>query len=252
MTQAKTKPKTYLVTGAASGVGRATATLLAGPDTTLFLTTRKNQEGLDRVADAAKASGATVYCMLADLAEEAGCRRLGAEISGQTDRLDGLALVAGFADKTPLEDLDLDRLLQSWHTMPGAFTTLVRDLLPLLKVANGNVVAVSSFVAHRFIGKNMAASAAAKGALEALVKSFAEHLAPDGINVNAVVPGFIQKDPGAHRAIGAGGFEEAKAGIPKGRLGTPEDVAAAIQFLISPGADYITGQLLPVDGGLTL
>ena len=97
-----------------------------------------------------------------------------------------------------------------------------------------------------------AASAAAKAGLEALVRALAVELGAAGVTVNAVAPGFIRKDAAAHRAIGPGTLASQTAHIPLGRIGLPAEVAAAVAFLASPAAGYITGQTLHVDGGLVM
>ena len=139
--------------------------------------------------------------------------------------------------------------------MTGAFHRLARAALPHLKAAaRGRVVAVSSFVAHRFnLGDVFVASAAAKAGLEALARALAVELAPNGVTVNCVVPGYIRKDaeidgslPNMDRRRGG------LARVPLGRVGLPEEVAALIAFLLSAEAAYITGQAIHIDGGLTL
>jgi NAD(P)-dependent dehydrogenase (short-subunit alcohol dehydrogenase family) len=136
---------------------------------------------------------------------------------------------------------------------------LLRRSLPLLaaSVAAGGLgrfVAVSSFVAHRFTaGSSMfAASAAAKAGVEALVKSAAAEFAPRGVTVNAVAPGYVRKDRAGSGALAEAQWAQALARIPMHRLATPDDIAGTIAFLLGPDAAYLTGQVLHVDGGLSL
>lgn len=247
--------RVLLITGAASGIGAALARRLAGPDTALVLHTRRNRSGLDAVADAARAAGADVQLVLGDLAEPATARALIDEAASGFGRLDGLVHNAGFALAKAFGELEQHELDYASAVIEGAFFRLATHALPLLEGAVcGRIVAVSSFVAHEFRlgGVVFGASAAAKAGLEALIKSLAAQLADQGITVNAVVPGFIRKDPGAHMALDRSATARALERVPLGRLGLPDEIAAAIAFLLSADAGYITGQCVHVDGGLSL
>jgi 3-oxoacyl-[acyl-carrier protein] reductase len=243
-----------LITGAASGIGAAVARRIAAPGRGLVLHTRKNRDGLARVAASAEVAGATTHVVLGDLADAATAASIVDETLSRFGRLDHLVSNAGFADKRPFGTLDEAGLTASLTAIATAFFRLVTAALPALeKAPAGRVVAISSFVAHVFRGGDLfPASAAAKAGLEGLAKALAAQLAPAGITVNCVVPGYTQKDGGAHAALGEDAWKRAAQRVPMGRLGTPDDVAAAVQFLLSADAGYITGQTIHVDGGLTL
>ena len=122
----------------------------------------------------------------------------------------------------------------------------------LVASPQGRIVVVSSFVAHRFAqGAVFPASATGKAAAEALTRALAAELAPRGVTVNAVVPGYTRKDHGSG-SLDPATWDRAAKAAPMGRLAEPEDVAHLIAFLLSPHARHITGQLIAVDGGLTL
>ncbi len=241
-----------LVTGAASGIGAATARAFAAPGVALALHTRRNAEGLARVAEEVRAKGGVAQVFLGDLATAEAPERLVAEAAAALGGLDVLVSNAGFADRTPVSALTDAGFAASLDAILWGFLRLARAARPHLEAGEApRLVAVSSFVAHMF--RNDAtvfpASAAAKAGVEALVRALAIEWAPR-VTVNAVAPGYTQKDPGAHAAMTAAQWEATVARIPLRRLGTPADVAHAITWLASPGAGYVTGQVVHVNGGI--
>ncbi len=246
--------RVVVVTGAASGIGAAVCRRLAGEGAALLLHTRRNAAGAERVAEAVRAAGGRSEIMLGDLADPAQAEALVARAVSVFGGLDVLVSNAGFADRTAIGALSDAAFARSSDAIQWGFLRLARAAMPHLRAARGaRVIAVSSFVAHAFRTDVpvFAASAAAKAGLEALVRALALELAPD-VTVNAVVPGFIRKDAGAHAALDPAAPPSYLAAIPAARIGLPDEVAAAIAFLASPDAAYITGQALHVDGGLVM
>ena len=246
--------RVVLITGAASGIGAAAAVRLAARDTALLLTTRGNADGLARVAATARERGAAVATVLVDLTEPGAGDVLAAAAREAFGRVDQLVSNAGRGEKARFGEFgpaDLDR----------AFAVNTRPFLELVTACRvdlersdwGRVVALSSFVAHDIgiDGVIFPATAAAKAAVEALAATLAFQLAPLGVTVNCVAPGYTRKS-GGHSALPPGAWEAAATATPANRIAEPDDVAAAVAFLLSREARHITGQILRVDGGLSL
>lgn len=260
MTAAPQKP-VALVTGAASGIGAATVRAIAGGCRGLALHTRGASEEtrgrLAKVADAARAAGADVLELHGDLTEAGTARDIATKAVAHFGGLDHLVANAGFADRRSTAELTRADFDRSMAAMAGAFLELAQGARDALAASpQGRIVYVSSFVARRFAQSALfPSSAAAKAAGEALMRSLAAELAPKGVTVNAVVPGYTRKDSG-HTAVTpkstSAVYESGVAATPFGRIAEPDDIAALIAFLLSPSARFITGQAIAVDGGLTL
>src|ERR1700761_5592247 len=180
--------RVFLITGASSGIGAATARAVAAPQTVLALHARKNLSGLETVAATARAAGAEVLLLEGDLAQTGTGTRLVEEGAGKYGRLDVVVSNAGFADKRPIGEVDRATLDASLASMTAAFFDIATAAKPwLLKAGTGGrMIAVSSFVAHAF-GRGIMTfpvSAAAKAGLEALARTLAVDLAPSGVTVN--------------------------------------------------------------------
>ncbi|MGJ4913315.1 SDR family NAD(P)-dependent oxidoreductase [Bradyrhizobium sp. HKCCYLRH2060] len=247
-----------IITGSGAGIGAAVARRLSAPGQAVMLHGQgANEAGLARLRDVAAAcreAGAEVEFHCGDLARQGVATELAAAARTRFGRIDAVVHAAGFADRRSFRDLPRDGLDRSLAVMPAAFHELASAALPdLMRSADARVVAISSFVAHRFVpGGTFPASAAAKAALEALVKCLAIELAACSGTANVVVPGYTRKDAGRLGSLDPAAWQTAAAANPQRRLAEPDDIAAAVTFLLAKDAGHITGAVLPVDGGLTL
>ncbi len=236
-----------LVTGASRGIGRAVALALAERGSDLALASRR-REALEAVAGECASRGARARAVALDLADDASVKAAVEEVLREFGRVDHLVNNAGVTADGLLLRMkreDWDRVLRV--NLSGAFE-VTRAILPaMVKARYGRIVNISSVVG--LMGNpGQANYCAAKAGLIGFTKSLAREVASRQITVNAVAPGFIDTD--MTRAIADGAREKMTALIPLGRLGTPEDVAAGVSFLLGPGAAYVTGEVLNISGGL--
>jgi 3-oxoacyl-[acyl-carrier protein] reductase len=242
-----------LILGAGSGIGAALARRIARPGVRLLLHTGRSRERLQAVAGQCREAGAEVETCIGNLSEPETLGPVATWIGATpAGALVGVVFAAGYARFGTVSDAPAEAVAQALQAMPLAFHRVAALAEPKLAPGRGRVVCVSAFGAHRTRTHSYAATAPAKAALEAQVRVFAASLAPRGVTVNAVVPGFIQKEPGTPSSLTPEQWARVTAGIPMDRIGRPDEVASAIEYLLSPDAGYITGQSIHVNGGLTL
>ena len=246
--------KSILISGAASGIGAATVKRIASKDTSFTLTTKSNEEGLKKVAEHAQKKGAKVRILCGDLSDKNFIKSLINLARKQTGNIDQLVANAGYADKKKFGEFHQEDLNKSILTMASSFSEIINlSLNDFKKSKYGKIITISSFV-NKNIGLNdniFPTTAAAKGALEALTKTLAFQLAPYNVTVNSISPGYTKKD-GKHSALSMEEWDKIINNIPLNRLALPEDIANLTSFLLSDQASYITGQIIKVDGGLSL
>jgi 3-oxoacyl-[acyl-carrier protein] reductase len=235
-----------LVTGASRGIGRAIARSLASNGATVVAAAREDHA--QAVVDEIRGAGGLAEAVPLDVTDAAGIGAAVVGAVGRHGRIDILVNNAGVAR----DQLMLRMRREDWDAvlatnLTAAFTTVQAVLKPMLKQRHGRIVNITSVVGQAG-NAGQANYAASKAGLIGFTKAVALEVASRNVTVNAVAPGLIDTD--MTRAITA----DAQAGwaerIPLRRLGTPEEVAAAVLFLASDEASYITGQVLAVNGGM--
>ena len=243
--------RTALVTGGSSGIGRMIAGGFVDAGAKVYIASRKAAV-CDEVAAELSVRGECV-AIPADLSTEDGCRALATELAGREERLDVLVNNAGATWGAPMEDYDeaaWERVLAL--NVKGVFH-LTKFLRPLLEAAGSpddpaRVINIGSINGIRPPVLDTFAYSSSKAAVHMLTRHLAMQLAPR-ITVNAIAPGPFESRMMAATLDAFG--EQIAAGAPMKRIGRPDDAAGAAIFLASPAAAFITGVVLPVDGGLT-
>lgn len=241
-------PKVALVTGGSRGIGRACAERLARDGFEVYLTYVSRPEEADKVVAAIGEAGGEAKAFRLDASNREAMTAFFAEEIKDKVTLEVLVNNAGITKDGLLirmKDDDWDKVIQV--NLTGAFACLREAAKIMVKQRRGRIINIASVVGQMG-NAGQANYVAAKAGLIGLTKTAALELAGRGVTVNAVAPGFIATDmtAGLPEAVMVAYTEK----IPLGRLGAAEDIAAAVAFLASPGAGYITGQVLAVNGGM--
>lgn len=253
------KSKVAMVCGATAGMGKAVAETLAAEGCDLFLVARREEALAALCGELARAHAVRALFCAADLSSNEACSRVLRELDEGFDRCDILVANAGGPPSGGFQEVCTEELLRKgWELTFMSAVRLIRGVLPGMRERRwGRIVAITSVSVHEPIA-GLALSNAYRPGLTGLLKTVASEAAADGVTVNSVCPGYTRTErleelanamagrsgttPGEVRAAWA-------AAIPAARLGEPEEIAAAVAFLCSERASYVTGVALPVDGG---
>lgn len=235
------------VTGASRGIGRACALALSAAGARVVVAARQRQK-LEEVASEIRAAGRDAFVVEMDLSAAESIRAAFAQTAKEFGRIDILVNNAAITKDglaVRMKPQDWDAVLAT--NLTGAFLAIQQVLLSMMRERWGRIINITSVVAEAG-NAGQANYVASKAGLIGLTKSLAHEMASRNVTVNAVAPGFIATDMTA--ALAPELKEKVLAAIPLSRLGTPEDVAAAVRFLASEEAGYITGHVLNVNGGM--
>jgi 3-oxoacyl-[acyl-carrier protein] reductase len=240
-----------LITGASSGIGRATAEAMARQGARVAVNYRKNREGAEAAVSAISRAGGEAMAVRADVTSSADVRAMVESVRGMWGRIDILVNNAGdLLARRTLADMTEDYWDQVMAlNLKSVFLSVKAAWEEMAARKSGCIVNVTSIAGRNGGGPGAAAYAAAKGGLLTYTKGLAKELAPYGVRVNAVAPGVIAT-PYHERYSPPELFQKYVASIPLGRAGTSEEVADVIVFLASPGARYMTGETVEVNGGM--
>ena len=241
-----------LITGGSKGIGLAIAKAFAAPGNHVFINYHSDTAAAESAKTAVEAAGATCHLIRADAGTPDGCAEIAAAVGAATDRLDQVVHCAVDAYASPALSADPVRFARAVTTNGTSLLFLVQSVLPLM--GKGSTVFFLTSRGGRIVVENYAAIGVGKAASEAMVRYLATELAPRGIRVNCIAPSIVETD--AVRTLfgdkTAGLMKHAAEANPSGRAVRDADYCNLMKFLASPEAEFITGQIVFVNGGANL
>jgi len=238
-----------VVTGGNGGIGLGMAKGLAVSGAAVVVAARNPDKSAAAVAELEALGGKSAFVAL-DVADAASCRATVGEVLDRFGRLDILVNNAGMSIRKPAETYELDEWLLVLNTnLTGAFVLCQAAFAPMKAQGGGKIINIGSMMSI-FGGAYAAPYSTSKGGIVQLTKSLATAWAKDNIQVNAVLPGWIDTELTRRAREQVHGLNErVLARTPAGRWGVPDDLAGIAAFLASPASDFVTGAAIPVDGG---
>ncbi len=242
-----------LITGASSGIGRATAEAMARQGARVAVNFHKNPAGAEATAEAVRGAGGEALVVRADVTRDAEIRAMVEAVRAKWGRIDILVNNAGdLLARRTLADMTEDYWDQIMDlNLKSVFLVVKAVWEEMAARKSGCIINVSSIAGRNGGGHGAAAYAAAKGGLLTYTKGLAKELAPHGVRVNGIAPGVIAT-PYHERYSPPEVFQKFVAAIPLARAGTAEEIADVIVFLASPAARYMTGETVEVNGGMLM
>ena len=242
------EPPVALVTGASGGIGGACARVLATDGYAVAVHYHSNEAGAQATVDAITAAGGEAWLTPFDAADPQAVDKAIRAIIKERKRLDALVVAAGVVFNQMLALTGVDDLDKLWAiNLRGAYLAAKAASKQMIRQRSGRIVFLGSIVGERG-NAGQSAYAMTKAGLVGLGKSLARELAPRNITVNIVAPGYVET--AMTKDLTSAQQSAILQQVPLGRAGTPEQIAALVAFVCSDAADYITGAVLPVDGGL--
>lgn len=240
--------KIAIVTGASRGIGAMVAKRLAAEGATVIVNYQGSQEKAEAVCEEIKANGGNAAAYKCDVSDFEQCQNFIKEIYGEYKKIDILVNNAGITRDGLLmvmPEEDFDNVINT--NLKGTFNCIRFVSRYMLKQKAGKIINISS-MSGVYGNAGQANYSASKAGVIGLTKSAAKEFAAKKINVNAVAPGFIETE--MTDVLSDNVKEAAVNSIPMKRFGRPEEIASAVAFLAGPDSDYITGQVICVDGGM--